>query len=288
MKNNAKTTYNGGLYFFAMFCVYVLFAFIGQSITASVFTFGSRAYNLIVSLFPIIALVCITVYAKIKQQKTFKCLLLLNQFKPINLLLAIMLAVGMFLGLGFINQIIINGLESVGLTLPQTTVVVKDTGDFIGYALTLCLLPAVFEELFFRGVLLNDIKEYNPLHVSLFIGGLFALYHGSLSQLVYQFIYGTLLTFLAIKSGSSLPCIIAHFLNNFTIILLEYLGVYLNLLNPVVIVVGLIVLGVFLTVLIKGYNKQNRQSLPRKHYANLYSVTGAILCLSLIILGLFS
>ena len=45
----------------------------------------------------------------------------------------------------------------------------------------------------------------------------FALYHGSFAQLIYQFIYGAMLFALFKAFDNIIPCIIAHFLNNFVI-----------------------------------------------------------------------
>ena len=46
------------------------------------------------------------------------------------------------------------------------------------------------------------------------VGFCFALFHGSPEQTVYQFIVGCAFAFLAIKSGSILPSILMHFVNN--------------------------------------------------------------------------
>ena len=55
---------------------------------------------------------------------------------------------------------------------------------------------------------------------------------------------------LAIKAKSVLPCLVAHFINNFAILLLEYLKVSIDLYNGVTIALGLMLLAVFWTGII--------------------------------------
>ena len=111
------------------------------------------------------------------------------------------------------------------------------------------LLPALAEETFFRGVMLKGSSR-KVVHGILITSVCFALYHGNVTQLIYQFIYGVILSFLAIKAKSVLPCLVAHFINNFAILLLEYLKVSIDLYNGVTIALGLMLLAVFWTGII--------------------------------------
>ena len=98
-------------------------------------------------------------------------------------------------------------------------------GGIVGVTLVVALLPAIFEELFFRGILLKGLKEYGVWFSALVCGGLFSLFHQNPAQTVYQFVCGVLFALVAIKSGSIFPTVISHFLNNVVIILLYRFGV---------------------------------------------------------------
>lgn len=277
-----QTEQQSGKYFFAMFCIYVFLSFLGQSILIGLVQSGTTLYNCLVSLIAPISLMVVIIYAKAKQNKSFKQLTQLNGFSKKHLPLSFLLFVGMLLGLGFVNGVFAHFLKNLGLNLPQSQVAVNSVGELIVYGVTLCLIPAVVEELFFRGLILGQVKNGKPIYSILYVGVLFALYHASPTQLIYQFIYGGLLTLLAIVCKSVIPCIITHFLNNFAIILLSFLRINLNLYSWYVIVVGLACLTVFVAVTIKMLKKQSFTPQQSSVYFNLYSILGGVLCLMMI------
>jgi len=77
------------------------------------------------------------------------------------------------------------------------------------------LLPAIFEELFFRGVVLRGFMQYGKPVAIVLSSALFALAHGNVSQLVYQFLVGMFLGFLFVETKNILVPMVAHFTNNF-------------------------------------------------------------------------
>ena len=118
-------------------------------------------------------------------------------------------------------------------------------------------MPAVFEEIFFRGVMLYGLKNLRNILAIILTALCFALYHGSLSQLAYQFFYGIILAVLAIKTQSILPGIIIHFLNNFAVLTISYFNFPVNVFDPILIAIGVVSLllgGVFLLVYEKNKN----------------------------------
>lgn len=87
--------------------------------------------------------------------------------------------------------------------------------EFLGEIFSVALLPALFEELYFRGVILNELKKYGK---SVAIAGsafFFAAAHGSVEQMMYGFVYGVIFAYVAIRTGSLAMGMIMHFLNNF-------------------------------------------------------------------------
>ncbi len=111
------------------------------------------------------------------------------------------------------------GYVDEGIHLPSLNGV-----GFVGVLVSVALLPAIFEEIFFRGVLLSGLKSFGKLGGALLCGALFSLYHENPAQTVYQFVCGFAFAWVAIKAGSILPTVIAHFLNNAFVLLTEKFG----------------------------------------------------------------
>ena len=151
--------------------------------------------------------------------------------------------------IGFIQEL--TGQEQRSPALP----------DLTGGGLYLCLFvvalcPAVLEELVFRGFLLGGIRnQFGGVLSVLLCGGLFALYHGSPAQTVYQFICGCAFAWIALISGSILPTMLAHFLNNAAIILLYSVGVE-ALPLPVLVLSGVLLAGT--TGVLIGYTVKRK------------------------------
>jgi membrane protease YdiL (CAAX protease family) len=84
------------------------------------------------------------------------------------------------------------------------------------------LLPAVCEEVLFRGVVLRGLaSRFVPLVAIVFSAALFSAYHMSLLQLLPTFTLGLLLGLLALRGDSVLPAMLAHLLNNSMAILVH-------------------------------------------------------------------
>jgi len=73
----------------------------------------------------------------------------------------------------------------------------------------------IFEELLFRGVVLNGfLKLYNPWKAIILSSLFFGLFHLNPWQFVPAFLIGMLIGYVYWKSGSLLPCLFIHWLNN--------------------------------------------------------------------------
>lgn len=143
---------------------------------------------------------------------------------PKYYLIALLLQVGL-LSLGELNSLFLQflerfGYEDSGITLPS----VEGVG-FFGVFLVIAVLPAFMEELFFRGIFQRDMKELSTWAQVLLCGGMFALYHQNPAQTVYQFICGGAFALVAVRAGSFLPTVLAHFINNGAVVILYKLGV---------------------------------------------------------------
>jgi len=103
---------------------------------------------------------------------------------------------------------------------------------------TISLVPAVCEELFFRGYLLNSLRGRLPAWLAIaFTAMIFGLFHASVGGLIAvervfsSMLLGVVLGWIAWTSRSVFPGMLAHALVNGFVVLLAYRGEELKLLH---------------------------------------------------------
>lgn len=89
-------------------------------------------------------------------------------------------------------------------------------------ALVIAVLPAVSEELMFRGLIFTEFKKTSPLWAVLLSAGLFGILHGNLNQFTYTIMAGFLLVVLVVATGSLFSSIIVHCLINLRSVVILY------------------------------------------------------------------
>jgi sodium transport system permease protein len=89
----------------------------------------------------------------------------------------------------------------------------------VRYFLVLALLPAVCEELAFRGFVLSGLaRRFRPASAVLLSAFLFALYQMNVFQFVPYFLFGLVLGLLVLRTGSTLPAMLFHLVYNTLVI----------------------------------------------------------------------
>lgn len=81
------------------------------------------------------------------------------------------------------------------------------------------VLPSICEELLFRGVILDGLREIGNFFAIITSGLLFALFHGNYSQLLLQFIIGCEMGFVVVITGNYFTAMVMHFVNNLIAVL---------------------------------------------------------------------
>lgn len=100
-------------------------------------------------------------------------------------------------------------------TIYSQILAVHSPAEFIQKFLLLCVLPAVVEELFFRGFCQVSLAQYmSPRAAVMLAALLFALAHGTIWYLHLFFALGCFLGWLALRCRSLWPAMVAHLLNN--------------------------------------------------------------------------
>ena len=128
--------------------------------------------------------------------------------------------------------------------------------QFLIVSLVLAVLPAVTEELFFRGVIKNLFKELtkNALFAIILTSLLFSLMHFELYAFLPRFLLSLCLGLLLIASNNLWIPILCHFINNLCVCIFYYLN-NLNIIpsadstiysqNPILIISSGIILILF-------------------------------------------
>lgn len=155
-------------------------------------------------------------------------------------------------------------------------------GEFLIVALLLAVLPAICEELVFRGIIYNGLRDkFNVKWATALSAIMFALIHLSIYKTFYQLILGVVLALIAYYTGTIFYGIIFHFINNFTIVLVNYIsptkaifefatwGVKEILLSIGIFIVGALAV-VFFFMILKNYTKKH------KNYFNLEKTDKAL------------
>ena len=135
--------------------------------------------------------------------------------------------------LGELNQKIplpevLKKLEELGKQSEETEAALLKGSSilmFLANTVVLAVVPAIGEELFFRGIILGDLlkSRVNPVVAIVSTGLLFSLAHMQFNNILAIWVLGSFLGYLYYISGSLWLSVIAHFTNNFLLILLKYI-----------------------------------------------------------------
>lgn len=88
-------------------------------------------------------------------------------------------------------------------------------------AAIISILPAICEELIFRGLVLRSLLVRGEMFAVLISSAAFSLFHGNPDQTLYQFALGFIMAYAVIRSGSIISAMVIHFASNLAVVLLE-------------------------------------------------------------------
>lgn len=150
-----------------------------------------------------------------------------------NTLICVLIGlIGVF-GLNPLISCVDNFLVYIGYDLASSLPLpMSNVGWLFLNILLLAVVPAIFEELIFRGVILNGYKKLGILPAMVVSSLLFALIHGSIQQFLFPFLFGLILSFVAIKTGSVIAPMIIHFINNALVVILNYINFSFEITLP--------------------------------------------------------
>lgn len=297
-KKECKISYNptfGGLLFTVMMCAYFVISFFGQLILKLFGVADGVLYYVVNATFSVVAMFSVTRVTEKRRQEKSRFRHRILKFRLEYVFVAIIFAFGMFMGLGFLNTFIEKAFQSIGGNSSSATLPLDSFLNYLLFTFFYAVLPAIEEEVFFRGLLYENLEGCNKVLTVLCIAFAFSVYHGSVYQTVYQFIYGLGLTLLTMNSGSITPSVIAHFINNFAVLTIEYFKIPFDLFNPITVIIGVALLVVFVLIMLlcKRQKEKLLQENPQKTKDKVsrffvpYGMFGIGICLLTIVLGVF-
>ena len=191
----------------------------------------------LISLFSLIIFLIVVKYC----HKSIKDFL---QFKKMSLIdggycIGITIAFAFFAG-SFVNLLInlFPSYKEVSDTIAESMF------NVVGILLAIILIP-IFEEIFFRGIILNELRTRINLTASIIISSLiFALFHGNILQGIYTFMLGVLLSLTYTWTRSIWSNITMHIIYNFLGVIVVPLIIYYTKF----LIVGYLIIGGILTV----------------------------------------
>ena len=182
-------------------------------------------YDVFSSLASQIGFICLFfIYNKMSKINSKKAL----NIQTINIktvLILILLAVVMIFGFNYFLNIFDYIFDFIGYKQPaDLTLPINNVWWYLLDIVVLAILPAIAEELIFRGMIFNGLKDYGLKKAVIGSALLFSLMHTSPLQTVYPFIFGILLALVYVVTKNILVPIILHFINNFIVVTTQFIA----------------------------------------------------------------
>lgn len=184
--------------------------------------------------------------------------------KPVSFSFAffgIITAVGLCMLANIINSFALSFFMEMGLEIPEPPQMMEATPlSLILNLFTMAVLPALLEEMIYRGYILRTLRPYGNMFAVIVSSLLFSLMHGNLRQIPFAFVVGLVLGLLYVISDNIWLPIAVHFANNAISVSMEYLGYFLPEdrvdLFYTVIIYGLILVGIVTAIVLLLRHKE--------------------------------
>ncbi len=252
-------------------------------------------YNVIYIICNFILYISIYLLYSKSKKISYNAIKLDFKLKWYTYLLMIGIGVISLFGIQYFISAINNLLKVMHYPVEEELPIINPTG--VGtYFLALFLLaviPAIEEELIFRGIIFNGLrsrfKDYQAILIS---AVLFALMHGNLQQFVYPIFLGIILAWVVMRTGSLVSSILVHMINNALVVTFAFIknltGWELAFINKWwFYIVAVLILGATFAILFlidKFYFKnKSKEEIEKKKTDTKYLLISSMIALSLFI-----
>lgn len=177
-----------------------------------------------------------------------------------NILLWTLMAIPVMYLITYVVELVISKMDVNPTMIESALMFDKSLLGYLLLFIEVAILPAIFEELLFRKVMLDGAKKYGTIFGIVFTAIMFGLIHMNIPQAVNAMFIGIVFAYLTIKTGSIIPAMILHCINNGTQVLLlinETNAFMTNIISYVYIVVAILGAIVLLFNILKNRKKFN-------------------------------
>jgi len=204
---------------------YLIFAFEKVGVSGGVTTFIHNLFAVII--IPLLFLTIIILMHNKNKINAVDALNIKGNYNVWNfVIIVLLLAITIVCFFPLVNMIYAL-LSNAGLNVSgQVAFQMDNWWTYLIAIVPYCLLPAVAEEIIFRGMMLKGTLSKAKPVVAITISALaFFLMHGSIIQSIYQILLGFLLSIIGYYMSNIIYPIIFHFLNNWVVISLAYFNI---------------------------------------------------------------
>ena len=113
-------------------------------------------------------------------------------------------------------------LDKLNYSVSTLSYEINSPLTYIISLISLAVLPAVCEELLFRGIITTSLKQKGETFAIFMSSAMFAIFHFSPSQLIYPFCFGLILSIVYLRTRNIIFPILLHFINNALTVSIQY------------------------------------------------------------------
>ncbi len=146
------------------------------------------------------------------------------------------------------------------------------------------ILPAIAEELVFRGIIFKGLQKFSNTFAITISAIMFSLFHLSLEQTIYPILMGLVLAVIMCYENNIIYCIAIHLTNNLIALTLKYFNISLtfNHWSYYLIALACAIIFITLSTIIIKKLKTQKQKIEGEHKAYLIICTGIIFIIWLV------
>lgn len=189
---------------------------------------------------------------------------------------ALLGGMGLCMVANYVANYIAAFLTQFGIDMPEMPQMMEPTGEsLLLNIVVLAVLPALLEELVFRGYILRALRPYGDTFAVCVSAVIFGLVHGNILQVPFALLVGAVLGWLYVRTNNIWLAVAVHFCNNAFSVVLEYfaLGVSEQSANVMYVVSMLTMLVVGLgAVGILAVRRSDLLRLPKQEKPALLSL----------------
>ncbi len=105
-------------------------------------------------------------------------------------------------------------LTGFEIKMPDIPTPTKSVGGILIFYLAIAVVPALVEEMAFRGIIMQSLRRYGDMFAIVSSAVIFGLMHCNLQQIPFAIMAGIVIGFAVIETESVWTGVIIHFLNN--------------------------------------------------------------------------